>query len=264
MSVAELSSPMRAWPAVRMVACADIGLRRGNNEDAVGVRPKAEPWPVAVLADGMGGYNAGEVASTMAVDLVTAALQHGPGADASGKTAECELVDALRMANTAILAAQSTPGCQGMGTTVVVALVLQQQLLLAHLGDSRAYAWREGRLQRITRDHSLVQQDIDAGLISEQQAKASRFSHLVTRALGVTPEIEPELNLWPLGQRDRIMLCSDGLTDMLDDDRLQDLFSEQAPLPLLLHRLIASANAAGGKDNISVVLMEADIESQPA
>ena len=259
MSCVELSHPSRVWPAVRMLARADLGMKRLNNEDAVGVRPDACPWPLAVLADGMGGYNAGEVASAMAVDLVTAALQRGSMRDASEDVARCELVDALKMANTAIYgAAQSCENCQGMGTTVVVALVLPEQILLAHLGDSRAYGWRDGRLLRITHDHSLVQQDIDAGLMTEQEAKNSRLSHLVTRALGVEPEAEAELSQWPLEPLDRIMLCSDGLTDMLDDSALAALFAEQLPLQELLDSLISAANASGGKDNIGVVLMEAD------
>jgi protein phosphatase len=145
-----------------------------------------------VLADGMGGYNAGEVASVMAVELITTSVQHGLAADESMLAAQCELTDALHMANTAIYAAaQSTPGCSGMGTTVVAALVLASEVLIAHLGDSRAYAWRAGRLQRLTRDHSLVQQDIDAGRITEADARTSRYGHLVTRALGVMPQVEP-------------------------------------------------------------------------
>ena len=141
---------------------------------------------------------------------------------------------------------------------MVAAVVLQRELLLAHLGDSRAYVWRDGKLKRITRDHSLVQEEVDAGLLTEQEAKNSRFAHLVTRALGVTQQAIPELNQWPLEPRDRIMLCSDGLTDMLDDALIETLFAEEPPLSQLLPRLIAAANAAGGKDNISVVLMEAE------
>ena len=259
MSISELSSQVRVWPATHMVAAVDMGLQRRNNEDAVGTAAQARPWPLAVLADGMGGYNAGEVASAMAVDLITAALQQGPGSFSSPLLARQEILDALTMANTAIYAAaQSTAGCRGMGTTVVVALVLQGEVLLAHLGDSRAYAWRDGILQRITRDHSLVQDDIDAGLLTEQEAKQSRFAHLVTRALGVAPQAVPELTKWSLEPGDRIMLCSDGLSDMLDDELIQSLFAEAPPLPQLLTRLIAAANAAGGKDNISVVLMESE------
>lgn len=250
-------SHSRIWPAVNMVGRVDMGRQRSNNEDCVGVAPQATPWPVAVLADGMGGYNAGEVASVMAVELVTAAVQSGPAADDTLKTAQCELMDALQMANSAIYsAAQSTPGCRGMGTTVVVAMVLGDELLIAHLGDSRAYVWREGQLMRLTHDHSLVQQNIDAGLMTEEEAKASRYGHLVTRALGVVSQVEPELTHWPLQDQDRILLCSDGLTDMLADTCLQSLFEEDLALPQLLDALIEAANAAGGKDNIGVVLME--------
>ena len=262
MSTSELSSQLRVWPATHMVAGVDMGLQRRNNEDAVGTQPKARPWPLAVLADGMGGYSAGEVASAMAVDLITAALQHGPGSFSSPLLARQEMLDALTMANTAIYAAaQSTADYRGMGTTVVVALVLQREVLLAHLGDSRAYAWRDGTLRRITRDHSLVQEEINAGLLTEQEAKNSRFAHLVTRALGVAPQVEAELNQWSLEPGDRIMLCSDGLTDMLDDDFIESLFAEEPLLSQLLPRLIAAANAAGGKDNISIVLMEADAKA---
>ena len=259
MSSSASSAPSRVWPAVRMLARADVGLKRLNNEDAVGVCPEASPWPLAVLADGMGGYKAGEVASGMAVDLLTAALQRASLTGAGEHVARCELIDALDMANTAIYAAaQFSPSCQGMGTTVVVALVLPEQVLLAHLGDSRAYAWRDGRLLRITHDHSLVQQDIDAGRMTEDEARTSRMSHLVTRALGVEPEVETELSQWPLHPGDRIMLCSDGLTDMVDDAALAALFARQLPLDELLPSLIAAANESGGKDNIGVVLMEAD------
>ena len=245
-----------------MVAHADMGMKRNNNEDAVGIQPLAQPWPVAVLADGMGGYNAGEVASAMAVDLITAAVSNDASADRSAKVAECELTDALQMAILAIFgAAQSAPECRGMGTTVVAALVLNDELLLAHLGDSRAYAWREGQLQRLTRDHSLVQQELDAGLITPEEALHSRYSHLVTRALGVMSQVEPEITHWPLRHGDRIMLCSDGLTDMLPDDCLQSLFEENLPLQELLNSLIAAANAAGGKDNIGVVLMEEGVQA---
>ncbi len=259
MSLAAPPGSSSVWPAVRMVARADIGQQRLNNEDAVGIHPQLQPWPAAVLADGMGGYNAGEVASSMAVDLIAAAVQHCSDSDDSTDLVARELTDALHMANTAIYAAaQSTPGCSGMGTTVVAALVLASEVLIAHLGDSRAYAWRAGRLQRLTRDHSLVQQDIDAGLISEADARTSSYGHLVTRALGVMPQVDPELSHWLLQQGDRILLCSDGLTDMLSDASLESLFDENLPLARLLEALIEAANAAGGKDNIGVVLIEQD------
>ena len=243
------------WPAVHMVARTDTGLQRSNNEDAVAIHPDARPWPHAVLADGMGGYNAGEIASAMAVKLVPAALQDLGIEPARMDTA---LRDALQLANSAIFsAAGSTPSCQGMAATVVAAAVLHEHIVFAHLGDSRAYGWRQGRLTRITHDHSLLQREIDAGHIREQDARGSGLGHLVTRALGVGHEVDPEITPWPLQAGDRIMLCSDGVTDMLSDDELGRLFAGQAPLPVLLTALIAAANAAGGRDNIGVILMEA-------
>lgn len=255
-------APSAAWPAVHMVARTDTGLQRSNNEDAVAIHPDAKPWPLAVLADGMGGYSAGEIASAMAVKLVPAALQDTGIAPAQMDTA---LRDALQLANAAIFsAARSTPGCQGMATTVVAAAVLHEHVVFAHLGDSRAYGWRQGRLTRITHDHSLLQREIDAGNIREQDARGSGLGHLVTRALGVGQEVDPEITRWPLQAGDRIMLCSDGVTDMLSDEELADLFARQAPLPMLLTALIAAANAAGGHDNIGVVLMEAATTSPSA
>lgn len=246
-----------------MVARTDIGLRRDNNEDAVSILPHAQPWPLAVLADGMGGYNAGEVASAMATSLVTSAMQ-----SVNAKTARCNtpharrqlrqaLDDALHLANTAILtAARDTPGCKGMGTTVVAAALLPGLMVLAHLGDSRAYGWRRGRLHRITRDHTWLQEEIDAGRMQDTQARHSSLGHLLTQALGVSEEISPDFNEWPLQAGDRILLCSDGLTDMLDDSALAALFAEATPLPVLLTTLLAAANAAGGHDNISAALIE--------
>lgn len=249
------------WPAVHMVARTDTGLQRSNNEDAVSILPAASPWPLAVLADGMGGYNAGEIASAMAVSLIPLAMQDSSSAHSPVETA---LRDAMQLANAAIFsAARSTPGCQGMATTVVAAAVLHEQIAFAHLGDSRAYGWRQGALTRITRDHSLLQREIDSGHIREQDARTSGLGHLVTRALGVGQEVEPEITYWPLQAGDRIMLCSDGVTDMLSDGEIGRLFARQAPLPILLTTLLSAANAAGGKDNIGVILMEAEAGLEP-
>lgn len=244
-----------------MVARTDTGQRRSNNEDAVSIHPDSQPWPMAVLADGMGGYNAGEVASAMATSLVPAALQSVQAT--AGDTAQARkqlrraLNEALGLANAAILnAAQQTPGCQGMGTTIVAAAVLPGLLMLAHLGDSRAYGWRNGSLQRLTRDHTWLQEEIDAGRLQGDEARQSGLGHLLTKALGVSASIAPDFNEWPLQAGDRVLLCSDGLTDMLDDDSLAALFTQAAPLPVLLTALLAAANEAGGHDNISAVLIE--------
>lgn len=254
-----------------MVARTDVGRRRDNNEDAVSIQPDARPWPMAVLADGMGGYNAGEVASAMATSLVPAALQSiaipAPADDGPQARQDLHraLNDALNLANAAILnAAQETPGCRGMGTTIIAAALLPGRLMLAHLGDSRAYGWRDGRLLRLTRDHTWLQEEIDAGRIQDHEARQSGLGHLLTHALGVTPQIEPDFNEWPLQAGDRVLLCSDGLTDMLDDEAIARLFSRTGPLPVLLTALIAAANEAGGHDNISAVLLEMQASSPAA
>ncbi len=246
-----------------MVARTDVGRRRGNNEDAISIQPDCQPWPLALLADGMGGYNAGEVASAMAINLVSAAMQSVAATQPSAHSPQARLLlrqtlgEALNLANAAIrTAARETPGCKGMGTTVIAAALLPDLLMLAHLGDSRAYAWREGRLRRLTRDHTWLQEEIDAGRLHDEQGRQSGLGHLLTQALGVATQIRPDFNEWPLQADDRILLCSDGLTDMLDDDMLATLFADAPPLPMLLTKLLAEANAAGGHDNISAVLIE--------
>ncbi|MDR0227017.1 MAG: protein phosphatase 2C domain-containing protein [Burkholderiaceae bacterium] len=251
-----------------MVARTDKGLRRANNEDAVSIHPGSQPWPMAVLADGMGGYNAGEVASAMATSLVTAALQSVSTSSTLDSLPQARrqlrqaLGEALGLANAAILnAAQETPGCQGMGTTVIAAALLPDLLMLAHLGDSRAYGWRQGRLLRLTRDHTWLQEEIDAGRLHSEDARQSGLGHLLTQALGVAQEITPDFNEWPLQSGDRILLCSDGLTDMLEDEELAALFADTPPLPVLLTSLLAAANAAGGHDNISAVLIEVQAQA---
>ncbi|WP_027017014.1 PP2C family protein-serine/threonine phosphatase [Comamonas composti] len=246
-----------------MVARTDGGKRRSNNEDAVGIHPDALPWPIAVLADGMGGFNAGEVASAMATSLLPAALQSyaipTPQNDSEKERTQLRhaLMESLTLTNSAILnAAQQTPGCQGMGTTVITAALLPGRLMLAHLGDSRAYGWRQGQLHRLTRDHTWLQAEIDAGRMQEQQGRQSGLGHLLTRALGVARSVAPDLNEWPLLPGDRILLCSDGLTDMLSDKIIASLFAQGLSLPLLLTALVNAANNAGGHDNIGVVLIE--------
>lgn len=254
-----------------MVARTDVGRRRDNNEDAVSIHPDAQPWPLAVLADGMGGYNAGEVASAMATSLVPAALQsvatEAPLGDTPGTRLQLRqaLAHALDLANSAIFtAAQETPGCRGMGTTIIAAALLPGLLVLAHLGDSRAYGWRAGQLRRLTRDHTWLQEEIDAGRIQGHEARQSGLGHLLTQALGVTQHAEPDFNEWRLQAGDRILLCSDGLTDMLEDDAIAALFARSSPLPVMLTSLLAAANDAGGHDNISAVLIEIQASAPPA
>ena len=152
--------------------------------------------------------------------------------------------------------AHSRPECAGMGTTLVVALLVGETLVIGHLGDSRAYLWRQGVLRQLTRDHSVVQEQIDAGLITLDDAAYSAQHHLVTRALGVEDAVSLEVQEHALQPDDVVLLCSDGLTDMVCDEELAELLRPPQPLNDLVVRLIACANQNGGRDNISVVVME--------
>jgi serine/threonine protein phosphatase PrpC len=236
--------------------CAtDTGRARSNNEDSVAI----DEWSsLVVLADGMGGYNAGEVASSMATSFIKSELGRWL-AEAAGTATDTDVRRAMEIcvdnANRAIFnAANSNPRYAGMGTTLVVGVFRETRLLLGHVGDSRCYRMRAGRLTQITHDHSLLQEQIDAGLITAEQAAFSANKNLVTRAVGVEDTVLLETHQHDVLPGDVYVLCSDGLTDMLDDETIAQLLQRCELLPEAATALIDAANDAGGKDNISVVL----------
>jgi len=212
-----------------------------------------------VLADGMGGYNAGEVASQMATTFLRSELGRWLS-EASENATDGEVRRAMEIcvdnANRAIFnAANSNPQYAGMGTTLVVGVFRDTRLLMGHIGDSRCYRLRAGRLMQITHDHSLLQEQIDAGLITVEQAAFSANKNLVTRAVGVEDTVLLETHLHEVLPGDLYLLCSDGLSDMLDDETIAQVLQSCDLLPEGADALIAAANDAGGKDNISVVLV---------
>ncbi|MDH4391364.1 MAG: Stp1/IreP family PP2C-type Ser/Thr phosphatase [Aquabacterium sp.] len=234
----------------------DTGRARSNNEDSVAVD---ESNSLAVLADGMGGYNAGEVASGMATSFIKSELGRWL-AEAAARASDVEVRRAMDIcvdnANRAIFnAANANPQYAGMGTTLVVAVLRDNQLRLGHVGDSRAYRWRAGQFMQITRDHSLLQEQIDAGLITAEQAAFSANKNLVTRAVGVEDTVLLETHLHEVQPGDVYLLCSDGLSDMLDDAMMARLLQTNDSLPQAGQALIAAANEAGGKDNIALILI---------
>jgi protein phosphatase len=233
----------------------DTGRARTNNEDSVSLD---EAVALAVLADGMGGYNAGEVASSMATTFIRTELGRWlreAGASATDTEVRRAMDICVDNANRAIFnAANSNPQYAGMGTTLVVAVFRGQRLLVGHVGDSRAYRLRGGRLQQITRDHSLLQEQIDAGLITPEQAAFSANKNLVTRAVGVEDTVLLETHLHEVQPRDVLLMCSDGLSDMLDDASIAQVLQMHDSLAAAGAALIEAANDAGGKDNISLVL----------
>ena len=239
-------------------AATDRGRARSNNEDSVALD---EAVALTVLADGMGGYNAGEIASGMATAFVCSELGRWL-ADASPEVSDHDVRRAMDIcvdnANRAIFnAANSNPQYLGMGTTLVVAAFRGNRVLIGHIGDSRAYRWRDGHLVQITRDHSLLQEQIDAGLISPEQAALSHNKNLVTRAVGVEDVVLLETHMHAILPDDWFLLCSDGLSDMLDDEALAGVLRMHSNVVDAAHALIDAANEAGGRDNIAVILVAA-------
>ncbi len=253
---------MNLTDVLEIASATDPGMVRSHNEDSVAADAANG---VVVLADGMGGYNAGEVASGMATTVIVTEMQQVMTKvqpyeiDAkSGQQVAARMVrDQVLKANTSIFqAAQSQPQYAGMGTTLVVCLFYDNRVLVAHLGDSRLYLLRDGRFSQVTRDHSLLQEQIDSGLISLEQAKHAQHKNLVTKALGIDPSVEPEIHEYPTRPGDIYLLCSDGLCDMVDDEDISmTLQALGGNLKLAAQQLVQMANDNGGRDNVSVILV---------
>jgi serine/threonine protein phosphatase PrpC len=258
-------SPPAPAPPFEFACATDTGLARNNNEDSVVFDETAS---LAVLADGMGGYNAGEVASSMATSLIRAELGSWL-TQADEQVGDDDICGAMERhigsANRAIFqAANSQPQCAGIGTTLVVAAFRGARLTVAHVGDSRAYRWRGGVLTQITRDHSLLQEQLDAGLITPAQAAVSNHRNLVTRAVGVEADVQVETHAYPILPGDCVLLCSDGLSDMIPDERIAAVLAAHESLKAAAQALIQAANKAGGRDNISVILVRSEGATQAA
>ena len=240
----------------------DPGLARDNNEDAVALDAQTG---LCILADGMGGYNAGEIASGMACAFIESEMSRWlsqAGVNANSKEVKRALEICVQNANHSIFnAANSNPQYTGMGTTLVVGVFQAGRLMLGHIGDSRCYRLRGGNFQQITKDHSLLQEQIDAGLITPEQALTSANKNLVTRALGVEDSVLLDVTEHRVEAGDVYLMCSDGLSDMVRDQPIADIMLGDATLAQKATQLIAVANAAGGRDNISVVLTHAKEET---
>lgn len=230
----------------------DPGRVRAQNEDALAYSPE---HGYAILADGMGGYNAGEVASGTAVAVMVDILDEKLAA--GHESPRHLLADAVQSANAEVFrSALSRPEYQGMGTTLVAAMFKRGRLLVAHVGDSRLYRLRGGMLVRMTNDHSVVQEQLNAGMLDAQAAALSPDRHLLTRALGVEPQVSADIAEHPVQRDDLYLLCSDGLTDMLADPEIAALLVSQGQgLEAACRQLVQTANERGGHDNISVLLV---------
>ena len=241
-----------------------LGLRRGTNEDAVRVR---DDLGFCIVADGMGGHVAGEVAAGLVVEEVErfVAASAIPGGGGKRPVADNpalgpdgnRLRAGLHRANrrlAELVAEDST--LEGMATTAVALLVYGADAALAHVGDSRAYRRRAGQLDRLTRDHSWVEDQVRAGFLTADEARRHHWRHVVTRALTGEDGLEVEAATWPIEAGDRLLVCTDGLPVVLSDDRINELLGADLPPDGVAARLIDAANAAGGPDNITVVVVD--------
>jgi PPM family protein phosphatase len=248
--------------ALQQASLTDPGRVRDHNEDCIEARPEIGLY---VLADGMGGYNAGEVASGMATSLISDGLQETwrprdvdrLGREEAKALSEKLIVEQVARANSAIFTtSQNNPECAGMGTTLVVCLFYDNFLTVAHIGDSRLYRLRGDVMEQVTRDHSLLQEQLDSGLITVEEAKLSQNKNLVTRALGIDPTVETEVHVYETQPEDIYVLCSDGLSDMVEDEEIRlTLITLKTNPTLTVQQLVQAANDNGGRDNISAMLV---------
>jgi len=238
---------------LRAAASSHVGMRRQANEDHYAVVPDLGLY---LVADGMGGHRAGQVASQLASQGAIRAIE--ALCDASVSPAE-RLRHAVACANHEIFSsAQAKPELSGMGTTFVGMLFGGDRLALAHVGDSRAYLLRRGRLRGLTDDHSIVGELLRRHEISESAAREHPHRHVLTRALGVRSRTEPDLAEMTPQPGDVFILCSDGLTTHVDDEEIAECLRSEADLDLAATRLVEAANRAGGLDNITVVLVRCE------
>jgi serine/threonine protein phosphatase PrpC len=232
-------------------ALTDTGAVRQLNEDAFGADLDSGLF---IVADGLGGYNAGEIASALAVSALLADLS---GADARADPAQALKVQIEKVNRDIYRAATHSVAFEGMATTVVLAWLVDGRLWVAHAGDSRLYRLRQGELKQLTRDHSFSQELLDAGMLTEQEARQMPARNLVTRALGVDASIEPDVCEMDVEVGDLLLLCTDGISEALSTRQINDelAVSSEPALMDVAARLIALANAAGGRDNASAVLV---------
>ena len=236
-----------------VAARTDVGMIRSGNEDSFFAHATRERG-IFIVADGMGGHAAGEVASEMTVQIISRELHELKDADAP---AEERVSDSIRLANRAVYERTiQESDKQGMGTTASVLIVSGTRYLIGQVGDSRIYLLRDGALKQLTKDHSYVQEQVDAGLLTPEQARYHPYSNVITRCVGASDAVEPDTYSGDLKPGDTFLVASDGLTGMVDDRRLQQLLLSRASAGRVVDALIAEANYRGGLDNITAIVVQ--------
>ena len=248
-----------AQTRLKIAGYTDTGRLRDYNQDHIGFD---QELGIAVLADGMGGHKAGEVAAHMAVKFVLGEIQKLLLQETHVSITGSQLLEfvsnTISSSNTEIFRAQKEEEAyRGMGTTIVATVVTDSQIYVGHVGDSRLYLYRNREVKRLTKDHSLVQDLIDRGFYTEREARSANVRHVVTRAMGTKVDVDVDTAEVPLLPYDLLLLCSDGLTDMVSDWQIAETINENiTDLNLAANKLVALANQNGGKDNISVILIQ--------
>jgi PPM family protein phosphatase len=226
------------------------GKQRQINEDSLHID---ENLGLFVVADGMGGHNAGEVASKLAVEATARRVQEGLEA---GVDAEQVVGDAINEANRSVFdKSLNNPAWEEMGTTLLAALTMDHQVIVGHVGDSRAYLIRRGEIEQLTNDHTFVFEWLKEGLITKEQARTHPQRHGLIEAVGVSDEVESEISMWPWEDNSCLLLCSDGLTDVLDDREILGLLQTSSEPQTACNALASAAKEKGGEDDISVILV---------
>jgi serine/threonine protein phosphatase PrpC len=245
-----------------LISCAGdthVGVVRSGNEDNFLLDYQ---HGLFIVADGMGGHAAGEIASEMAVQIIAkelGSLRGLPEAEVGQR-----MRAAIRNANAAIFdRTLAEADKRGMGTTTTVLALGSQRYLIGQVGDSRAYLLRGGKLEQLTKDHSYVQEQVDAGLLTPEQARTHPYSNVITRCVGANEDVVPDLYFGTLRQGDVLLLASDGLTGMLEDEQLADILAEDGAPEAWVGRMIHEANRRGGLDNITVIVVRIDAIDPP-
>lgn len=248
-----MASENGLWSDLRVVARSDVGRVRSRNEDALTV---LEEWNWLVLSDGMGGYRGGDVASRLAIEVMSEHCQRC-GGEAREVASALELLRrAIGESNARIRAvAAAEPEVASMGATLVTAVFIPDRVVVGHVGDSRLYRLRGGELLQLTHDHTLLQEQLDRGIITREAAQRSANRGLLTRALGIEATVQPDLAVYPATVGDVYLMCSDGVTDMITDEELKNFMAEALEdLSSCADRVVDLANHRGGRDNISLIL----------
>jgi PPM family protein phosphatase len=245
---------------VRFSVKSDTGLIRTVNEDSFFVKANYENLPdIFVIADGMGGHNAGEIASKTAAEFTGEVLVNTPGALTDADRIESDIVNAMEKANQKVFEmSKAKSENSGMGTTLIVSIVYGRKLYIGHIGDSRVYIIKNDTIRKITSDHSLVEELLKSGTLTKEEAENHPKKNIITRAIGCSVVIDVDSYEQEVENGDVILMCTDGLTNMINENQIKDIIEKENDLSIVCDNLIMKANENGGEDNTTVILFRID------